>query len=83
MKTFTADEAKSNFDALIDQAQSGPVHVIGQDSMSCVMVSLKDYDSMRDFFVGRLLHTFGQTAKRAADQGLTAGVMATLLSDGM
>lgn len=81
MQTFTANEAKGRFGEFIDQVQKGPVRVTRHDRVVGVMVSSDDYDAMRAFYANRLQHTLANTAQQAAAQGLTAEVLATLLSD--
>jgi prevent-host-death family protein len=71
MQTVTANQAKVNFGAFVDQVQREPVRVTRRDRVVGVMVSNDDFEAMRAFYTNRLQHTLNQTAQQAKSQGLT------------
>jgi len=81
MQTITANEAKTRFGELIDRVQREPVRVTRHNRVVGVMVSPEDYAAMRDFYADRLARTLGETAREAAEKGLTKDELARLLSD--
>jgi prevent-host-death family protein len=81
MQTFTANEAKTRFGEFIDIAQREPVRVMRRDRVVGVMVSAEDYEAMRRFYANRLQETLDATGRDAADRGLTAAGVDTLLAD--
>jgi len=81
MHTFTANEAKTRFGALIDRVQREPVRVTRRNRVVGVMVSAEDYHGMRAFYADRLRHSLKQSAEAAAAKGLTEDVLAHLLND--
>lgn len=82
MQTFTANEAKTQFGQFIDLAQREPVRVMRRDRVVGVMVSVQDYEAMREFYANRLQHTLADTAKQAEQAGLTPELLEDLLRDG-
>ena len=54
MQTYTAHDAESHFDELLDCAQRAPVRVVQDDRVLGVMVSAEDYDAMQAFYAERL-----------------------------
>lgn len=81
MQTVTANEAKARFGEFIDKAQREPVRVTRHDRVVCVMVSVQDYEAMRQFYANRLTATLAATAQSAASAGLTEAGLAALLAD--
>jgi len=81
MKTFTANEAKTRFGEFIDLAQREPVRVTRHDRVVGVLVSARDYDSMRAYFADRLDHTLDSASRQAAAAGLTPALLDELLAD--
>jgi len=81
MQTFTANEAKTRFGALIDCVQREPVQVTRHNRVVGVMVSIKDYREMRMFYADRLRNTLKQSATEAVAKGLTDEVLEQLLHD--
>lgn len=65
MLTMTANEAKTRFGELLDQAQREPVRVLRHNRVAGIMVSAQDYEAMRVFFANRLIHTFDEAAAGA------------------
>jgi PHD/YefM family antitoxin component YafN of YafNO toxin-antitoxin module len=81
MQTFSANEAKTQFGQFIDLAQREPVRVMRRDRVVGVMVSVQDYEAMREFYANRLQHTFAQTATQAERAGMTPELLEDLLRD--
>lgn len=78
-QTFTANDAKVNFDAFIDAAHREPVWVTRRDRVVGVMVAVQDDEAMRAFHAGRLQHTLTKTGTAAL--GMTPESLERLLSD--
>lgn len=81
MRTFTADEAKTRFDELIDVLQREPILVTRHNRVVGVMVSADDYHAMREFYKDRLRRTLKQSAEEAAATGLTDEKLEQILAD--
>ena len=81
MQTMTANEAKVRFGELIDRVQREPVRVMRRNRVVGVMVSAEDYAEMRAFYADRLARTLRETAREAADNGLTEAELERLLAD--
>lgn len=81
MQRMTADQAKTQFDDLINKAQLQPVQVIDNDRVVAVMVPANDYEDMRAFYAARLISTMARTAREAAAAGLTQEKLDELLAD--
>jgi prevent-host-death family protein len=81
MITMTANDAKTRFGELLDQAQREPVRVMRHNRLAGVVVSAKDYAAMRAFYANRLQHTLDETAAAAARAGLTEKELDRLLAD--
>ena len=81
MRTFSANQAKTQFGQFIDLAQREPVRVVRRDRVVGVMVSAQDYEAMQNFYSNRLQHTLARTADRARDLGLSQAQLDDLLRD--
>ncbi len=81
MQTFTANEAKTHFGEFIDKAQREPVKVTRRGRTVGVLVSEDEYESMRNFYANRLLHTLNDVREEALDKGLTEKKLEELLAD--
>lgn len=81
MQVFTANEAKTHFGEFIDNAQREPVKVTRRGRTVGVLVSENEYESMRDFYANRLLHTMDKAGKEAQENGLTEEKLEALLAD--
>lgn len=81
MHTFTANEAKTHFGEFLDRVQREPVGVMRHNRMAGVMVNPQDYEAMRAFYADRLRQTLDQSAKEAAEAGLTSDTLEKLLVD--
>ncbi len=81
MQTLTANEAKVHFGEFIDKAQREPVKVTRRGRTVGIMVSEEEYESMRQFYANRLLHSLDKSGKEAANKGLTDAKLKELLAD--
>ena len=81
MRTFTANEAKTQFGQFIDLAQREPVRVMRHDRVVGVMVSAEDYEAMRQFYANRLQHTLVASSALAEQAGLSPEALEDLLRD--
>lgn len=81
MRTYTADEARTHLDELLDQAQAEPVRVVREGRLDGVVVSAEDYEAMRVFYASRLQGMFEESADEAERAGLTPEVLDKLLAD--
>lgn len=81
MQTMSANEAKTHFGKLLDDAQRQPVKVARHNRVVGVMISATDYEAMRVFYADRLQYTLKRTAQEAADKGLTTARLEQLLAD--
>lgn len=81
MQTINANEAKTHFGKLLDNAQREPVRVSRHNRVVGVMVSAQDYEAMRAFYADRLQSTLQRTAQQAQDNGLTNAELERLLLD--
>ena len=81
MHVFTANEAKTHFGEFIDKAQREPVKVTRRGRTVGILVSEEEYESMRNYYANRLLHTLDETANEAQKKGLTEEKLAELLAD--
>lgn len=81
MQTISANEAKTHFGKLLDDAQRAPIRVARHKRVVGVMVSAADYEAMRVFYANRLQHNLQQSALAAASKGLTDKQLDRLLAD--
>ena len=81
MRTFTANEAKTQFGQFIDVAQREPVRVMRRDRVVGVMVSAEDYEAMRQFYANRLQHSLAASSSQAEQAGMTPELLQELLGD--
>ena len=81
MQVFTANEAKTHFGEFIDKAQRGPVKVTRRGRTVGIMVSVEEYESMRNYYSNRLLHSLSKAGHAAEEKGLTKDKLQALLSD--
>lgn len=81
MRIISANEAKTHFGKLLDNAQREPIRVARHNRVVGVMVSAEDYEAMRAFYADRLQHTLKRTSQEAADKGLTGEQLGRLLAD--
>ena len=81
MQVITANEAKTHFGEFIDKAQREPVKVTRRGRTVGIMVSEEEYESMRNYYANRLLHSLDEAGKTAEDNGLTEKKLQALLRD--
>jgi prevent-host-death family protein len=81
MRTFTANEAKTQFGQFLDSAQREPVRVMRHDRVVGVLVSAADYEGMRQFYANRLQHTLAASSAQAEQAGLSPEALEDLLRD--
>jgi len=81
MLKFTADEAKTRFGEILDNAQREPVSVMEQDRLVGVVVSARDFEAMRGFYAERLKRNLRKSALDAERAGMTPELLDRLLAD--
>jgi prevent-host-death family protein len=81
MKRIAATEAKNRLGALIDEAQREPIVIRRQDRDVAVVLSMADYERLRNGNVRAFLDLRNEMATRAAARGLTDERISELLAD--
>jgi prevent-host-death family protein len=81
MKTVSETDAKSQLDAILDEAQRAPVVIPRNDQNVAVLVSMADYERLRDGHVRAFLELRDDIAREAAAAGLTEERLAELSAD--
>ena len=81
MKTVAATEAKIRLGALLDEAQREPIIIRRQDRDIAVVLSMADYERLREGNVKALLELRNEIAATAAKKGLTPSRLRRLLAD--
>jgi prevent-host-death family protein len=81
MLTLTAHEAKTRFGQFIDMAQREPVRVMRRDRVVGVLVSVEDYEAMRQFYANRLQHSLAASSTQSEQAGMTPELLRELLRD--
>ena len=81
MKTVAATEAKNRLGALLDEAQREPIIIRRQDRDIAVVLSMADYERLREGNVKALLELRNAIAATAAKKGLTPSRLRRLLAD--
>jgi prevent-host-death family protein len=81
MKTVAATEAKNRLGALLDEAQREPIIIRRQDRDIAVVLSMADYERLREGNVKALLELRNEIAATAAKKGLTPSRLRRLLAD--
>jgi len=81
MKRVAATEAKNRLGAILDEAQRQPVVIRRQNRDIAVVISMADYERLRDGNIAALLEARRQLAAEAAARGLTARRLKKLLED--
>ena len=81
MKEMAAREPKNRFGHLIDAVQSGPVRVTKNGRAVGVMMSVRQYERLRDAAWERLTTTTDGLSKAASAKGLTEARLEALLAD--
>jgi PHD/YefM family antitoxin component YafN of YafNO toxin-antitoxin module len=81
MKTVSETEATTRLDAILDEAQREPIAIRRDDRDIAVVVSLKEYERLRELNVQAFLDLRRQVASEAAANRLTEQRITDLLSD--
>jgi prevent-host-death family protein len=81
MKKVAATEAKNRLGALIDDAQREPVIIQRQERDVAVLVSMRDFERLRQMNVNAFLEARDAVAAEAKRRGLTEKKLAALLAD--
>jgi prevent-host-death family protein len=81
MKTVAATEAKNRLGALLDEAQREPIIIRRQDRDIAVVLSMADYERLREGNVKAFLELRNEIAATAAKKGLTHPRLRRLLAD--
>lgn len=80
MRRVAATEAKNRLGAILDDAQREPVIIRRQDRDIAVVMSMADYERLREGNIHALLELRKQVADEAAANGLTAARLKALLA---
>ena len=78
---MAATEAKNRLGAILDDAQREPVVIRRQDRDIAVVLSMADYERLRDGNIQAFLELRKQVAAEASDKGLTEERLNALLAD--
>lgn len=81
MKTVSETEATKRLDAILDEAQRGPIVIRRQDRDMAVILSVGEYERLRAASVQAFLDLRNQVAAEAIANGLSEQRVADLLSD--
>jgi prevent-host-death family protein len=81
MKTIQATEAKNRLGAVLDEAQREPIVIRRQDRDIAVVLSMADYERLREGNIRAFLDLRNQVATEAAANGLTEERLNELLVD--
>lgn len=80
MKSVSATEARNNLNAILDDAQGGPIVIRRQDLHVAVVMSMADYERLRSRNVRAFLDLRTTIAEQAAASGLTKKGLTDLLA---
>lgn len=81
MKRVAATDAKNRLGAILDEAQREPIVIRRQDRDIAVVMSMADYERLRDGNIQAFLELRKQVAAEAAANGLTKDRLNELLAD--
>jgi PHD/YefM family antitoxin component YafN of YafNO toxin-antitoxin module len=81
VRTFSANEAKQNLDALLDSAQSEPVVIRHQKRDIAVVLSPREYDRLRSINTVEFERFCDRVGTEAEKSGLTEAKLAEILSE--
>ena len=81
MKEIAAREAKNQFGRLLDASQSAPVCVTKKGRPVSVVMSIEQYQRLRNVAWERLAETMDNLSAEAAAKGLTESRLDILLAD--
>ena len=81
MKTITATEAKNRLGAVIDDAQREPIVIQRQDRDVAVVISMQEYERIRQANIRAFLDARDACAAEAKRNGLTEEKLRELLDE--
>ncbi|MDE0008623.1 MAG: type II toxin-antitoxin system Phd/YefM family antitoxin [Gammaproteobacteria bacterium] len=81
MQVTTAREARNRFGQLLDRAQRRPVAISKNGRAVTVMLSVAQYERLRDAAMAQLASTMDTMSAEAANNGLTDATLEALLAD--
>jgi prevent-host-death family protein len=81
MTRVSASDAKQNFDAMIEQAQRGPVLIQRQDRDVAVLISPEEFERSRKNRWDEFNRLSSVAAEQAKSRGLTETVLNGILAD--
>ncbi|MGA9069128.1 MAG: type II toxin-antitoxin system Phd/YefM family antitoxin [Terracidiphilus sp.] len=81
MQTVSATYAKQNFAAVLDLSQREPVQIRRHERDIAVVVSIEDYETLRQFRVQELIRLSEENGRYAESQGMTDELLEQLLAD--
>jgi antitoxin Phd len=81
MRTIDAAEARSRFEAVLDESQRAPVVIRDQNRDIAVVLSIADYERLRSGAVQAFLDLRNEVAREADIAGLTEERLAELLGE--
>ena len=81
MKSVSATDAKQGFAALLDAAQQEPIVIRRRKRDVAVLISVKEFEKMRDPNVAELQAYCDRLGARAVARGLTTAKLRRILND--
>jgi prevent-host-death family protein len=81
MRKISSIDAKNRFGQLLAAAQRAPVTVTRKGRPAAVVMSVEDYERMREAAWERLCETMETARKEALGRGLTDELLDELLAD--
>lgn len=81
MKTVAATEAKNRLGAILDDAQREPIVIRRQDRDIAVVLSMADYERLRNGNIQAFLDLRNEVAAQAAAAGLSEARLNALLEN--
>jgi antitoxin Phd len=79
MRTVDAAAAQAHLDQILEDAQRQPIVIRGQDRDIAVVLSVAQYERLRNGIVQAFLHSRNEVARDAAATGLTEAQLTALL----
>ena len=81
MRNATPIQNEQQFSALVDAAQAGPVTIEREDRELAVLLSIDDYERMRDSHIEPLRRLGSQISAEAKANGLTEEMLERMLAE--